>query len=303
MVIKDARDRLNRKSGVFQVQACRRCGLVVTRPRPTAAALAYYYEGIYSGHGAGRAELIQRSMWGRWVAHYRLRLVQSVRPLGRGERLLEVGCGYGAFLAAAKCSTGCEATGLDIDAACLAGAVHRDLIDYRCATLDNADLAPAQFDVVAFFESLEHHAEPVAALKAAAALLKPGGVCIVEVPNFEGAWRRVFGGWWMPLLVPQHLVHFSPATLRQTFEAAGLKVDRPHVSMFFPLESTASLGLWLNERLARPIRGYRLRWSRPDGAFLLLLILLWWLAVEVPAQAILALMGRSGVQFMAGFRK
>ena len=67
VVIGEARDRLHRKSGVFQVQACRRCGMVITRPRPTAAALGYFYEGAYSGRGARRAELVQSSVWGRWT--------------------------------------------------------------------------------------------------------------------------------------------------------------------------------------------------------------------------------------------
>ena len=300
VVIDRASDRLTRKRGVFQVQACRRCGLVVTRPRPTAAALRYFYEGTYSGSGTGRAETVQTGVWGRWVARYRLWAVLRACSLGPGRRLLDVGCGYGAFLSHAQRSTGCEATGLDIDAGCLARALDRDRIDYRCSELESTALPAARFDVVTFFESLEHHADPVAALKTVRALLKPGGVCVVEVPNFDGAWRRVFGSWWLPLLVPQHLVHFTPSTLRRAFEAAGFRVERPYISMFYPLESTASLGLWLNERWGRPMRGYRLRWSRPDGVVLLVLMALWWLVVEVPTQAVLALVGRTGVQLMVG---
>ena len=298
-VIDAACDRLTGKRGTFQVQACTGCGLVVTRPRPTAAALAYYYEGAYSSStGTHCVEAIQTRWWLRWITGYRLRVVERAHPLGPGQRLLDVGCGYGAFLSRARRETGCDATGVDTDAGSIARALDRDLIDYRCASVESAGLEPGQFDVITFFESLEHHLDPVAALKAARKLLKPGGVCVVEVPNFDGVWRRVFGSWWMPLLVPQHLVHFTPATLRQALRAAGFEVIGPHRAMFYPLESTASLGLWLNRVLGRPIRGYRLRWTRPDGALLLLVLCIWWLVIELPTQDLLAATGLTGHQLM-----
>jgi hypothetical protein len=116
-------------------------------------------------------------------------------------------------------------------------------------------------------------------------------VCVVEVPNFACGWRR-------PLLVPQHLVHFVLATLRRTFETAGFTVRSGHRAMFHPVESTASLGLWLNERLRRPIRGYRLRCQRPDGVVLLALLALGWIPIELPAQVLLAALQCSGHQPM-----
>ena len=84
--------------------------------------------------------------------------------------------------------------------------------------------------------------------------------------------------------------------------ASGLEVAVSHRSMFYPAESTASLGLWLNEKLGRPLRRFRLRATRPDGIFLLAVLVLWWLLVELPSQALLVLAGRSGHQLMAGRR-
>ena len=297
-VIAAVCDRVMRKPGRFSVQSCRHCGLVVTRPRPTAKALDFYYQGTYSGTANHQARALQTGGPGRIAARYRLRAVQRWRSLGPGQQLLDVGCGYGTFASEARRGTGCTATGIDVDAGCLLNALDRGEVTYHCGTLETLALPPEQFDVISFFESLEHHADPVAALRAAHLLLKPGGLCVVEVPNFAGIWRRVFGSWWLPLLVPQHLVHFDPATLRRTLETAGFTVDALHRAMFYPVESTASLGLWLNNRLGRPIRGYRLRWRRPDGALLLAILALWWALVELPSQAVLVLLGRSGHQPM-----
>lgn len=299
-VLAGVRDRVMRKPGRFSIQTCRQCSLSITRPRPAASALGLYYEGTYSGASNRHARALQTGGPARLVARYRLRALQRWRRPASGQALLDVGCGYGCFASEARKTTGCAVTGIDMDAGCIADALDRDQVAYLCATLDSAPLPPGRFDVVTFFESLEHHADPVAALRAAYRLLRPGGLCVVEVPNFRGAWRHVFRSWWLPLLVPQHLVHFDPRTLRRTLEAAGFAVPAPHRSMFFPTESTASLGLLLNEALGRPIRGYRLRWLRPDGAVLLALLALWWMLVELPAQALLVLLGCSGHQLMAG---
>jgi len=303
VLIADARDRIARKPGVFQVQECRTCGLVVTRPRPVAQHLKSFYEHVYSGRGAARAQATQAGAIGMLVARYRLRGVARFHRLGPGQHLLDVGCGYGAFASQAARQTGCQATGLDMDEACLSAAIDPMHVRYVAGTLADLALGQGRFDVITFFESLEHHADPVEALRAARALLKPGGVCVVEVPNFGSFWRRVFGTWWLPLLVPQHLAHFTPATLRATLSAAGLDVLGPPASMFYPVESTASLGLWLNERLGRPIRRYRLRWQRPDGILLLALLALWWLIIEVPVQLILALGGQTGHQLVGASRR
>jgi 2-polyprenyl-3-methyl-5-hydroxy-6-metoxy-1,4-benzoquinol methylase len=303
VVIDSACDRLNRKVGVFKVQACLNCGLVATCPRPSARELEYFYQGTYSGQPTGRGRAWQTGFGARAAARYRLRAVERFGALSPGMRLLDVGCGYGAFASAARRRTGCAVTGIDMDERTLAHALDREQVDYRTGTLQTLGLAAAQFEVVTFFQSLEHHLDPVAALAQAYRLLEPGGLCVVEVPNFDGIWRRVFGSWWLPLLVPTHIVHFSPDTLRQAFERAGFEATSGHRAMFYPVESTASLALWLNERLGRPIRGFRLRWSRPDGAALLLALSAWWLLIELPAQALLVLAGRSGHQLMAGRKR
>lgn len=296
-LIASARDLLARKRGEFGVQACRGCGLVATRPRPTAQQLAYYYDQVYSGSASSMARALQTGPAGRAVARYRWRVARRFVP--PGARLLDVGCGYGALLQQAQ-QAGHACSGLDMDAGSIAQALDRERIDYRVGTLEDAGFAPASFGAVALFESLEHHADPVQALRAVHGLLAPGGVCIVEVPNFASPWRRLFGRWWLPLLVPQHLFHFTPGTLRRTLEAAGFEVAAPARGMFYPTESTASLGLWLNERLGRPLRAYRTRAARPDGLLLLILLALWWVAIELPSQALLAAAGRSGHQLMVG---
>jgi SAM-dependent methyltransferase len=296
-VLHGASDLVGRKPGLFSVQRCAACSLVATAPRPPDAELATYYENVYSGAGAKAAVAFQIGAAGRWVARSRLRALLRDVPLGRHSRVLEVGCGYGLLLAGLRHATGCEAVGIDTDAGTLAHACDRDHIDYRAGTLATADLPAQGFDAVLFFQSLEHHADPLDALRRAFALLKPGGRCVVEVPDFASPWRRLFGRWWFPLLVPQHLVHFEARTLEAALREAGFRPGRSR-PRFYPFESTASLALLLNETLRRPLRRYRLQATRPDGVLLLAVVALWWLAVELPTQALLAVAGRTGHQWV-----
>ncbi|MCA9543866.1 MAG: class I SAM-dependent methyltransferase [Myxococcales bacterium] len=291
------RDLVWRKPGEFTLAQCDGCGLVATRPRPTPDALGFYYEDAYSGEAEqGMRHFQTESGLGKLIARYRLGVLQKVRPLSAQDRLLDVGCSYGGFLRVAREATGCRTTGLDADEGSIAQAVDQDACDYRVGHLVDQPDGAGSFECITFFESLEHHPEPVAALRKAYALLAPGGACVVEVPNFGGFWRKVFGRYWLPLLTPQHLFHFTPATLARAFEAAGFPtVTRQH-TMFYPLEGVASLGLWLGKVLRSPPPGSPPSWRTPFDLVLVLLLVALYFVVEVPSQALLRLLNASGHQ-------
>jgi SAM-dependent methyltransferase len=54
-------------------------------------------------------------------------------------------------------------------------------------------------------------------------LLKPGGIFVVEVPNF-GSWQARMGPRdWFHLDVPRHLLHFEKPTLARMVQAEGFE--------------------------------------------------------------------------------
>ena len=300
-VMRGAYDHIWRKPGVFQLQRCEGCQLVTTRPRPGPDDIGFYYEDTYSGEGTdGMRHFQTESALGRLVSWYRLSVIQKVRRLTQSDHLLDVGCSYGGFLRYAReRSGGCATSGIDMDEGSIADAVDRDQTDYRTGRLVDAGFTPGTFTVVTFFESLEHHSEPVAALRTAHELLVPGGHVVVEVPNFGGFWRRVFRTAWLPLLIPQHLFHFTPKSLQRTLAAAGFTHVEHHQTMFYPLEGVASLGVWLGRILRSPPMGSppALRNLLIDlPAFLLLLAL--YPVLELPSQALLRLTGHAGHQLV-----
>lgn len=296
-VLRGARDWIWRKPGRFQLQRCDGCALVATRPRPADDALGFYYDDTYSGEAEeGMRRFQTESSMGRRLNRYRLGILRKVRALTSSDRLLDVGCSYGGFLREARRQSGCQTSGLDLDAGSIARAVDTDQTDYRVGLLTEAGYAPEAFTVITFLESLEHHTDPVAALRAAHAALAPGGLCLVEVPNFAGFWRKVFRTAWLPLLIPQHLFHFTPATLEAAFRAAGFSAVVHRQTLFAPLEGVASLGLWLGRILRSPPMGAKPSWRTPLDLTVFLALLVLYVVLEIPSQAVLRLFNRSGHQ-------
>lgn len=296
-VLQGARDLVWRKPGTFQLQRCEGCALVTTRPRPTSQGLGTYYEGTYSGSGEESQHDFERGEGvGGWVMRYRLSVLQRVRALGADDHLLDVGCNRGGFLRIAQEGTGCQVSGIDFDAGSIDNALQLEGVEYRTGRLVDADYAPGSFTAVTFLESLEHHERPIDALRKAHELLAPGGVCFVEVPNFDGFWRRVFGRYWLPLLIPQHLFHFTPDTLKAAMHAAGFEQVQHQQTMFYPLEGVASLGLMLGAVLRMPPPGSPISWRTPLDVLVVINLVLLYFVWELPSQLLLRLVGAAGHQ-------
>jgi SAM-dependent methyltransferase len=187
---------------------------------PTRAPDAAFYDDL---HAKDLINLLpagaRRAMHDEW-----LRLIEEWHGPGR---LLDVGCGDGAFLARAE-ERGWAVVGLETspEAAARARASTRGTI--IGAPLEQATL-PDGLDVVTFWDCLEHLADPFAALQRVAARLRPGGLVAITMPNAAGAEARLWAERWRYLDLARygHLHHFTPRSLRRLLErgAGARRVD------------------------------------------------------------------------------
>jgi 2-polyprenyl-3-methyl-5-hydroxy-6-metoxy-1,4-benzoquinol methylase len=158
---------------------------------------------------------------------------ERVQRLGRhaaAGRLLDVGSALGSFLAAAA-QAGFEAEGVEPDPGTSEQArarglrVHTGTLEALAARRaeDGADApAPPGYDVVTMFHVLEHLDSPRAALTAARALLRPGGILVVETPTVENPWFRLAPSRWRQL-IPDHYFFFSRETLERLLRETGFE--------------------------------------------------------------------------------
>jgi 2-polyprenyl-3-methyl-5-hydroxy-6-metoxy-1,4-benzoquinol methylase len=157
-------------------------------------------------------------------------------------RILDLGCSSGALGAALKASRGAEVVGIELleeYAADAARVLDRVLCgDVGTVLAETGDLG--SFDCIVAADVLEHLVDPWAVLAQAVALLEPGGVVVVSLPNVRyaktvlelvvrGRWPRDDAG----LFDRTHLRWFTPADARTMLEDAGLAIDAEHPQYWF----------------------------------------------------------------------
>jgi SAM-dependent methyltransferase len=140
----------------------------------------------------------------------------------RGGELLDIGCGTGNFLAAAR-DAGYDVTGIELDRNAARFAKER-LGLQRVLPLTISEFAEQhaeeRFDVVTFFEVLEHQAAPVEFLQKVRACVRPGGAIALSVPNRE----RWLTGPDVLDYPPNHFQRWNAAALRKFLSAQGFEV-------------------------------------------------------------------------------
>ncbi|MEU5811009.1 class I SAM-dependent methyltransferase [Streptomyces sp. NPDC047718] len=215
-------DLLQHKPGEFSLDRCHDCGHIFQNPRLSERGLAFYYRDFYDGLGEERLG----GLFAGRTAAYRAR-AGSVRPHLTGPaEWLDVGTGHGHFCAsAAEVLPDVVFDGLDrSDGAELAQRAGRVRRGHRGSFTDLAAGMTGAYDVVSMFHYLEHSTDPQGELEAAHAVLRQGGLVVIDVPDPESRWARLLGRWWLPWLQPQHLHLVPVANLRRRLAETGFTV-------------------------------------------------------------------------------
>jgi len=142
------------------------------------------------------------------------------RFVSGGDKVLEVGCGKGAFAAWLPGSS--AYTGLEFNAEAVRKARAAGLQVLKQPVEAHAAIAPGKYDVVCSFQVLEHVPQPREFVKACVQALKPGGKLILAVPaedSFLGVAEDAHLN--MP---PHHALRWSDRALRNLAHREGLSV-------------------------------------------------------------------------------
>lgn len=234
----------------FSILACKECGLGRTDPIP--ADLSPYYGPTYHGERHGTTAGL--------CARRRVRRLLACTGGATG-RLLDVGCGDGTFLLAAR-ARGFAIAGTEMNPVRAQAAG----IDVVTEVAGAARFGP--FDAITLWHVFEHLRNPALTLRTLFDLLAPGGRLILAVPRFDSAQARSTGRHWLHLDVPRHLWHFSELSLRRMLEASGFVVERRYGHEWeYDLFGWAQS--WLNAALPEKNRFFRLitKKSGPISAF------------------------------------
>ena len=107
------------------------------------------------------------------------------------------------------------------------------------------------FDVITLMDVLEHVSDPADMIQRCRALLKPGGILVVNTPDAASAWARAFGRRWHAYCPPEHLSYFNPNNASDLLQRSGFRTLAVHKfgKRFTPAYVCSMLGRWQGIRL------------------------------------------------------
>lgn len=233
--------------GQWALWRCAACRSAYLDPRPTPDTIQLAYATYFTHSEAGgeprrpaslRGWLVENYRWGRMgrrapasvladllirlrprlrrSADYGLRYLPPVRR--GGNRLLDVGCGNGAFLATAR-GFGWNAAGCDFDAAAVerARTLGFEVSHGGPEAIDDGE----GFDYVTLSHVIEHVHSPVEFLRGIRRLMKPSARIFIDTPNAGALGFERFGRYWRGLEAPRHLALFTWDGLESALAEAG----------------------------------------------------------------------------------
>jgi 2-polyprenyl-3-methyl-5-hydroxy-6-metoxy-1,4-benzoquinol methylase len=216
-----AENFLQARSGesLFSYMRCSACGLVFLNPRPGAAEMFRFYDEDYYGEGDQKfrsgVEVLRR-----FFAREKAR--RACRYFPSPGTVLDVGCGQGTFLRLMQ-RKGWKGQGTELSPGSASRAIQAGL-SVSVGEIGENQFPPFCFDLITFWQVLEHLRDPAAMLERIRPLLRRGGIVAISTPNVESWQARTFRGDWFHLDAPRHLFLFSPRTLETIMTAHGFRL-------------------------------------------------------------------------------
>ncbi len=212
----------------YQVYVCANCGFQFLNPQPNDAELSEIYSDKYflDEGDAKITEIVNRLK--RATASLYLKQLINERPFFSKElSLLEIGCGMGDFLLEAQ-SKGFKVSGLEVTDY-LVEYTNRRLGEssVQKGFIETSNFQRESFDIVAFFDVIEHIRNPVDFMLRVNSLLRKSGKAYIVTPSLDSWSAKLLGNNWMEYKV-EHLSYFTRQAITLLLEKTGFHKIRFH---------------------------------------------------------------------------
>ncbi|MGC9610772.1 MAG: class I SAM-dependent methyltransferase [Minisyncoccia bacterium] len=224
-----AENRKIGKSGIYALNLCDNCGVEYWTP------LEHPGEEFYETNHLHDIVEARNLQW---------RHREFLKNHPSAGDMLDIGCGTGEFLASCR-GLGFKVMGVDIAPRNVAEARNRYGIEVFKGTLAGFinEFPGKRFDVITFFEIVEHLADPKSFFDDVKKLLKPNGCIIMSVPNVD----RFGGPKEKEEIPPNHLFRWRKSALEKFLSSQGFRdiaiTLQPISSEFFLVRGWFSFGI------------------------------------------------------------
>ena len=174
-------------------------------------------------------------------------IIKIARRKTKTKTLLDIGCAYGAFLAAAQ-KAGFEVTGMDPSDGALQFV--RDKFGIKTysgffpGTLPAPPPGKSYFDVISLWYVIEHFTEPEQALQKISRLLAPGGILAFSTPSSCGVSGVFSRRHFLQHSPDDHWTIWNPRTVRRVLKKYGFSVKKMVVSGHHPERFPVPAKIW-----------------------------------------------------------
>lgn len=189
--------------GTLNIYKCNKCLLVFCVPPINEKELLHYVScGDISDYISQEKHRIENSK------NNYLKIKKYFNQPGKA---LDIGTGSGAFVYFAK-KNGWDANGLEPNKYLVEYSKSKYDLNLENSVLSIFEGINGSYDMITFWDSLEHTLDPSSSLEKACELLKPGGLLIINYPSFDSVYRRIFKSrWWY--FIPVHFYFFTKKVL------------------------------------------------------------------------------------------
>ncbi len=195
---------------------CLSCGLTYVLPMPAEADMVVRAEYWAQKYHTQETKIVQHYSPDFQKVAFSAHLAH-LSPYRKNGRLLDVGCGIGGFLSAAK-GAGWDTFGVDVSSSALI-ALGKGL-NVRHSNLADAAFERDYFDAITLFDVVEHIPAAFPLFTEINRILRPGGCVYILTPNLQGVSAKLLGREWEAIEPQDHVVLFRKRDLQRMLARA-----------------------------------------------------------------------------------
>ena len=208
------------KIGDFTLFRCTETGFMFCNPRlKESAAKKFFAHGFLEEY----YEEVEASFEKRKELGYKDVTEKIAGFLNKGDKVLEIGCGTGPKLRILRDEYGFEVDGLEISP--IASKYHeKHNLNVQIESIESFEAEDEHYDCVFMWSVADHFADPMAAFKKCADLLKPGGTFLMASINTDGFDHAITGLDNVAYRPPNRVNFYNIRSLKFQIELAGLNI-------------------------------------------------------------------------------